>query len=307
MAEGGDYCDADVYDCQVKAKKIFFEDQLPHGFKPLPKKDRPSSMPKEWTGPVYDITGFHGQQVVAVLSQIVNDRNQFKKGRKFYLLIRNSSGEEAENEQLYALEAQPTTDQPGNGRVFLRPKGKVEFDAQGKSYQALNNALKAHYRTNTAFFAEHIKKLLKDNTQNKDVPEHTFEAYIILLFEIARRLVKIENPSERKEAFDELPIGSAIAGFIKLLESGDCRFAQVFPKSGKFHCFSDPKPDVRREAIKRINDANAITGTAEQLLEELQELFCSVQRPKEIPENIDQLTKKFKDVDLNKTSSDEES
>jgi len=64
----------------------------------------------QWKGPVYDTTGFYGQQVVAVLSQIVNDTDQYKKGKTFYLLIRNSSedNEETEFETLYRLKANPT-------------------------------------------------------------------------------------------------------------------------------------------------------------------------------------------------------
>lgn len=49
-----------------------------------------------------------------------------------------------------------------------------------------------------------IEKLLKDNAQNKDIPEATTEAYMILLFETARRLVKAKN----EDAFGDLPIGS---------------------------------------------------------------------------------------------------
>ena len=303
---GAGYREADVYDCQVKAHKTFFEGELPSDFEPLPKEKWPSDMPKKCKGIVYDITGFDGQQVVAVLSQIVNDRVQFTKGKIFFFLIRNSSedNKKAEYGTLYALQANPTYDQPGNGILFLRPTGKVEFNPQGKNYKALNNALEAHYKTNTTSFAEDIKKLLKDNTQNKDIPEATIEAYMILLFEIARRLVKIENPSKRKIAFDTLPIGSAIARFIKLLESGNCRFVYVFPDVAKFHCFSN-EPVIRRTAIKEINEATAKKGTAtkEQLLKELQELFYSDQRLKEISdEEEDQLAKTLEDMRLNETS-----
>ena len=73
---------------------------------------------------------------------------------------------------------------------FSVPKGKVKFTASAKKYDELNGALEAHYKTSTTSFATDIKKLLKGNTQNKDIPEATIEAYMILLFEIARRLVK---------------------------------------------------------------------------------------------------------------------
>ena len=314
MAEAR-YREADVYDCQVKAHKIFFEDKLPRDFKPLPKEDWPSSMPTDCKGKVYDITSFDGQQVVAVLSLIVNDRTQFQ-GETFYLLIRNSSEdhEEAEYETLYRLSAAPTKHQPGNGIVVLRPKCNVEFPERGgKRYSALGAALKLYYKTNTKSFAEDIKKLLKVNTQNEDIPEATMEAYMILLFEIGRRLVKnnlIENPSERKKEFDGLPIGSAVARLINLLELGNSSFDDVFSSKGRFHCFKG-EPYERRRGIETINEAieTINEGTVEQPLKELQELFCSdqsdqsVQHPKEFSsEEEDRLAKTFKDMRLNETS-----
>jgi len=308
MAEGGEYRDADVYDSQVKATKIFFEDQIPHGFKPLPKENWPSSMPQEWTGPVYDITGFHGQQVVAVLSQIVNDRNQFKEDKMFYLLIRNSSedNEKAEYEPLYALEAHPTVDQPGNGRVFLRPEGRVEFPKYGKRYGVLKADLETeYYKTNTPSFAEDIKKLLKDNTRNENIPEATMETYMILLFEIARRLVKndlIANPSKRKKAFDRLPIGSAVARLINLLELNVSSFDDVFSWKGRFNCFKG-EPHERKKVIQTINEAieTINEGTVEQPLIELQEFFCADQHPISSEEE-DQLATTLRDMRLTETS-----
>ena len=69
------YSDTTVFDCQLKAHKEFFDDELPSGFEPLSEEDWPSKMPKTWTATVYDITGFYGQQVVAQLSLIVNDKD----------------------------------------------------------------------------------------------------------------------------------------------------------------------------------------------------------------------------------------
>lgn len=122
------------------------------------------------------------------------------------MLIRNTSedNKEAEFEPFYRVKANPTKKQPGNGIVVLRPEGKVRFAKPSKNYDALNGALKAHCETNTTAFAMEIEKLLKDNAQNKDIPEATTEAYMILLFETARRLVKAKN----EDAFGDLPIGS---------------------------------------------------------------------------------------------------
>jgi len=209
MAEGGDYRDADVYDSQVKANQIFFEDQLPRDFKPLPKENWPSSIPQEWTGIVCDITGFYGQQVVALLSQIVNDKEQFKKNKTFYLLIRDSSeGNSQAGLELFKLQARPSPpDQPGNAIVFLRPRGKTRFKrGSGTSYEELNGALRAWYdklddKGNLMFsdiksFARDMKQLLKNNAQIDELSRPTTEAYMLWLFEIARRFVK--NPSKGK-------------------------------------------------------------------------------------------------------------
>jgi len=317
MAEDDDYREADVYECQVGAHQIIFEDKLSTGFEPLQKEDWPYSMQKKWKGRAYDITGFYGQQVVALLSLIVNDKEQFKSNKTFYLLIRNSpEDKETEDEELFRLTAYPEKKQPGNGTVVLRPKGKVKFTEQPKKYEELNGALKAHYGTNTTSFAKDIKKLFKGNTQKKDIPKATIEAYMILLFEIARRLVKSENREgdkepRMKEEFD-LPIGSAIARFIKLLESGNCSFEDVFFQGGRFHCFSKSRA-VRRKAIKAINEASAEKGTEteDMLLEDLQELFCSDQGLKEISsQEEDQLvktSKNFENTSLNDALSDAES
>lgn len=237
-----------VYGCQVKAHKKFFKDELPCSFEPLSEGDRPANT-KQFKGEVYDITGFYGQQVVALLSQIVNDEKKFTKGKTFYFLIRKRSDG---FEELLKLTAQRTSDQPGNGTVEIRPRGKTKFTQGPKKYEQLNGALKAHYETNTTSFAQDIKKLMEDNTQNKDIPQATTEAYMILLFEIARRLVNSYYPSKRKEAFDSLPIGSAIARLIKLLELGKSRFEDVFFSKERFHCFTG-EPKIRRKAIEKIN------------------------------------------------------
>ena len=277
--------DAAVFPCQVEACKTFFEDELPSGFVPLPKEDCPSSMPQDWTGKVYDITGFYGQKVVALLSLIVNDKDQFTKGKTFYLLIRPSPKDEVE--ELFRFKAAPSPHQPGNAVVLLRPRGRERFKrGSAKSYEELNGALKASYEklddggrkfSDTTSFASNMKQLFKNNAQIDDLPQPTFEAYMILLFEIARRLVKIEKPSERKEEFDVLPIGSAIARLIKLLDLRLCSFEQVFLQGSKFHCFTG-KPHVRRKAIEEINVRLSKKEVEEietkSQLQELRELFC---------------------------------
>lgn len=277
MAEGG-Y--SNVFDCQVRAHKTFFEKQLP-----LLKKDWPSFM-KSWRGILYDITGFNGQEVVALLTIIVNDRDKFKNSNIFYFLIRNS----LEDKQLYRLNPKPYPHQPGNGFVAILKPHQI---FSGRKYPELTKALKEE--TGTKSFAQDIKKLLKDNTQNEGIPEATMEAYMLLLFEIARRLVKLENPSERKEKLDILPIGSAVARLINLLELGKSTFDEVFLSEGKFHCFTG-EPEYRREAIEEINVASEEMAPVPE--KELREMFCPEKQ--QAGSLVEELLELLEEMDVNR-------
>lgn len=286
--------ETDVFDCQVAACNRFFVEELPSvtELKPLdPKHEIPKNM-KSFEGPIYDITGFDAHLVVSLLVSIVNNKEQFKTNKTFYLLLHNSHENQPndEIEELFRLKASPTTDQPGNGIVFLRPRGRKTFKTSAKKYDELNGALKAHYekkkkQPDTASFARDIKELFEDNAVvSNDFPQATIEVYLLLLFEIARRLVALEKPSEKKKQYDVLPIGSAIARFVKLLELGSkeiCTFEDVFLPKGIFHCFTG-KPQDRRKAIDNINKATLeIAKNKEETLsmetdnhfQELKEMF----------------------------------
>ena len=274
-----------VYDCQVQACQEVFKEKLPSGLLPIAEL---------FNGrPFYDISGFNAYQVVDVLSAIVNDRDQFTPNKTFYLVIRGplSSAHTSEKgfEEFFRLTARPTTDQPGNAIVFLRPRGKKLFNQSATKYEGLNGKLRAIYDrvydrpdgqffySDTASFARHIKQLFQNNAVVDYLAQPTFEAYMILLFEIARRLVKSENPSIKMEAFDDLPIPSAIARLLTLLEFGRCSFEDVFFEEGRFHCFSGT-PEKRKIAIQNINmEIFAITKQEtlmkEHHVKELQKLF----------------------------------
>ena len=249
----------DVFDCQVKACEGFFQELLPkvQNLEPLKNDDIPENA-KSFTGPIYDITSFDAREVVALLSRIVNDREAFTSGKTFYLLLRNGhDNETCPIDELFRLKARPTIDHPGNAIVFLRPRGRKTFKTSAKSYVELKGALEAHYEEDTASFARDIRNLFKNNAVIiEDSPQATFEAYTILLFEIARRLVALEDPSEMKQLYDVLPIGSATARIVKLLALGRkdiCTFDDVFFPGHKFHCFTG-NPKVRRKAIDKINE-----------------------------------------------------
>ena len=91
--------------------------------------------------------------------------------------------------------------------------------------------------------------------------------------------MKSNNPSERKEEFDDLPIGSVIARFLTLLEFRRCSFKDVLFPGGKFHCFKGT-PEKRKTAIHNINvEISAITKQEtlkkKHHVKELQGLFSS--------------------------------
>lgn len=266
----------DLYNSQVTACQKFFGEKLSNvpERKLLTGKKRPENMRSLEDGPIYlnDITGCDARKVIAVLVDIVNDREKFTEGKNFYLVLRNTVQPDNQIEELFRLKANPSNDHPGNGRVFKLPRGEKEFEENAKSYIAIKVALKAHYKKDTTSFAKHIKKLFQNNAEfNSDFPEVTIEAYMLLLFEVARRLVELENPSELKEEFDKLPIGSAIAGIVKLLEYGEEKstFEHVFSIDGKFHCFTKLPPD-RKKAIDEINKAASVNakGKKTQLIKE---------------------------------------
>ena len=261
---------------QQEACTKFFRDNLPKDvLKPMPEEKRPENT-KKFKGPVYDITGFDAVNVVALLSDIVNDKDQFTTDKTFYLLLQNSQGSKPDDkiEELFRLKARPTKNQPGNGIVFLRPRRKKLFTQDARKYDELEGVLKAHYK-DTKTFAQDIKNLFQNNSVVTDnFPQATVETYTILLFEIARRLVTVEKPSEKKEEFDVLPIGSAIARSVNLLELGDvetCTFEDVFLSGEKFHCYTG-KAKERRKAIHKINET---TGTGTDHLKELEDMFRS--------------------------------
>lgn len=266
----------DLYNSQVTACQKFFGEKLSNvpERKLLTGKKRPENMRSLEDGPIYlnDITGCDARKVIAVLVDIVNDKEKFEVGQNFYLVLRNTvQPKDNQIEELFRLKANPSNDHPGNGRVFKLPRGKMEFEENAKSYQAIKEALKARYKDTTSF-AKHIKKLFQNNAEfNSDFPEVTMEAYMLLLFEVARRLVELENPSKLKVEFDKLPIGSAIAGIVKLLEYGKEKnlFERVFSNEGTFQCFMK-KPQDRKKAIDEINEAASVNaeGKKEQLIEE---------------------------------------
>ena len=290
--------DTELYQYQESACQNFFHEKLLDvpKFKPVKEHEIPEFMIRlKYNKPIYlyDITGLNAIQVVAALVGIVNEREKFTINKNFYLMIKH----DAKVEELFRLTARPTTHQPGNGIMSMRPRGREKFaKSSGKTYKKLIEVLREHYQDTITFTKDIRKIFLNNEVSDCDFPQVTLEAYMILLFEIARRLVKLKEPSEIKEQFDVLPIGSAIVGIFKLLEYGKdevCTFENAFLPKGRFHFFSG-KPQTRKRAIDDINTAlvnaesektattsdvskkrKVMPGTEkDHHLKELEEMFC---------------------------------
>lgn len=111
-------------DYQLNACKTFFLEN--YQFEQF--KDEVTVESVKLEEPVYNITKFDAHKVVALLSQIVNNRGQFVKNNAFYFLIRKGK----ENKQLFKLTANPSKDHPsmgqylgyfpGKGAIFVQPR-----------------------------------------------------------------------------------------------------------------------------------------------------------------------------------------
>lgn len=262
-----------VFNGQKEACGNFFHNNLPvDESEPVSKEKKPKNM-RQLKGHVYDITGFDAEKVVALLSRIVNDRQEFKPDKTFYLLLNSHEpGQDDNREKFFKFAPNPSRDQPGNAMVSRGLE-------KGLTYNELNADLKSKYNGNTKSFAQHIKKLFQNNSKvPENFPQATFEVYILLLFEIARRLVREDAPTRKKEELDDLPIGSAIARSVKLLELGKeetCSFDDVFcSSSDKFYCYTG-EPEERETAIRRINKTAHSQIERMNHGEELEKMFRS--------------------------------
>ena len=273
-----------VFNGQKEACGNFFRNNLPvDESEPVSKEKKPKNM-RQLKGHVYDITGFDAEKVVALLSRIVNDRQEFEPDKTFYLLLNSHEpGQDDNREKFFKFAPKPSRDQPGNAIVSRGLE-------KGLTYNELNADLKSNYDENTNLFAQHIKSLFQNNSEvPENCPQATFEVYILLLFEIARRLVRENAPTRKKEKLDDLPIGSAIARSVKLLELGKketCSFDDVFCfSSDNFYCYAG-EPEDREEAIRRIN--KTAHSQIEQMnhREELEKMFRSSTDADELADRV---------------------
>jgi len=213
----------------------------------------------------YNITGKSAAHVIAIFKSMVNNRDgqyPYKKGKVFTFEIGNPP------KIIFKLQAWPTRDQPGNG-VIKRKKIRP-------AYKSITENLIAQYENDTETFAQDMKRVFKDNSELFQFSTVVSDVYMLLLFEIGRRLVIDGTEStNRKKALDKLPISAALTRIFKLFESPNnysLSFRDFFHNTGKFHCFSDDHKD--RQSTKKREDAiESLTKLSEVEFEDIKALF----------------------------------
>lgn len=237
------------YDRQVTACEKFFEDDI----QKVEELERGEIV----------ITGLDAYSVVAQLKYMVNHRWDIP----FHLLIKGK--------KVFLVTPSAKQHQPGNGVVSLN-------DSYGKSWKSVSKELQKGI--DPALFAIQMKELFLNNQGILTASNATAEAYALLLFEIARRLHRIDGNSytPRKKELDRLPIGVAIMRIVKLFEEKKITsFNDVFQAGGEFYCFAGTAGE-RKTAIDRINRLyeDSFGGNATDYERELKEMF--IRKPDEI-------------------------
>lgn len=238
----------------------------------------------------YDITGYRAAHVIAILKSIVNDKLWQQSGKK-----RKEFTFKIEDTIVFSVKPNPGNDQPGNALVRRKnPEDRRKMITW--SYDtALVTELNLQYSYDTKRFAQDIKLVFEDNSHLLGCGNEVIQdVYILLLFEIGRRLVKDGKKSTVGEALDNLPISGAITKIVKLFEAKKCIFADFFDSNGRFHCFKGT-PSERKKRIRTL------TLESEVKYEDIKELFYGEEATKESPEEdakVSDLFKRFKNLDV---------
>ena len=239
----------------------------------------------------YNITDMSAARVIAILKSIVNNRKEdykYKEDTVFTFNIGNSPTTRIS----FSLKANPTPDQPGNGVIYRTDQRNDAYLYNAEFVRQLNE----EYSTSTKEFAQHIKRVFKNNSEllkyeNNKIIQHV---YFLLLFEIGRRLVKDgQTSTTKKRDLDNLRISEAITIIVELFENEACSFKEVFLKKEKYHCFSGEEGD-RQTAITSLLKKVQELKQAELELKDLEELFY-------LEEPVSGIIGKLKETSLNES------
>ena len=294
-----------LYSAQEKACEKFF--QVTHPIKKIKKPDK-LEYQKGKDGEVYDITGQSAIDVIATIKGIINDPSKWpspksSKGVKnppsarkqpgkntpnvsktvkdFYFVI-NPENKGKDSCTMFKLRPNPLSmDQPANGVIsimylkVIKDKGVKRQRYQSrraKSYSALiKDLVQAHISPQT--LATVIQKLFKDNSEIVQKHAAIAEMYFLLLFEIARRLSREKNKTEKGKRLDKLPIGSAIVGIIKQLSETNENLKEILQRH--CNCFKGCA-STREKSIIALSDKLPSNSkiTVNFCVKELEGMYC---------------------------------
>lgn len=157
------------------------------------------------------------------------------------------------HDKKFKVELMPTPQQPGNGLVKV--VGRLKY----YSYPDMCAIL-----TKSGVTSKGLGQMtFKLNTEGMKSAMHNVispinELHFMLLFEVARRLVRDEDgqPVGTEPALDQLPVGVVVGRIIHMLLTDDelLDYNKVFGSRGEFNCFSDPiNAILRRKQILALN------------------------------------------------------
>ena len=190
------------------------------------------------------ITGMRASAIVNLLRCIILEYREKFTGPFYFKFA---------DDKKFKLELIPTEAKPGNG--LLKVVGRMKYS----TYPEMSAMLKKAGVTAKGL-GDMIFKLntqgMKSAFYNAISPMN--ELHFMLLFEIARRLVRGQDgqPISTDPEEEKLPYGVIIARVIKLLqieEKGQFAYEDVFGAQGKYSCFTDPNIIIRKQKINALN------------------------------------------------------
>ena len=172
---------------------------------------------------------------------------RFRKRRAlkgFTFVLRLSRYEN--NSLRIVLAANPTENQPGNGRISLHKGSSISFPY----YESFADILDEDEIDGSALAAA-IRILFRSCGEESIHQDIMHEIYFFLLFEIGRRMV-IESGQVSKsplaKSYDHLPVAVTVVRIVDLFQRGIISPADVFRSRGMYNIFTG-LPNERRIRI----------------------------------------------------------
>lgn len=190
------------------------------------------------------IEGWSAKHVLGLIYQTVNCQ-RFRKRKQFIFVIRCSVYSNECNSLRILLEANPTSDQPGNGRISLN-----SFHSLVLTYEEVADKLDS-CKLDASTLATALRVLFRscgDKSVNQEIIHYI---YFLLLFEIGRRMVVEKFASPSTKSYDCLPVAVTVAKIIDLFQRGILSPNDVFRDRRRYNIFKGG-PQEREYALRNI-------------------------------------------------------